>query len=89
MTDEDIGYLKRAVEDMEKLLTDTLEQGKKERADLKGELKRLTGDIRDIRDQLSVAKTLLKTGKFFWYLLILIVTLKIGDVSKLWEEMFK
>jgi len=82
MSDQDIGYLKRAVEDMQALLKAHIEDTKEERTDLDKRLAK-------IEDHISVGRTLYKSAKFLWFAGILIITLKMGDIPKLWGSMFQ
>jgi hypothetical protein len=81
MSDEDIGYLKRAVEDMQGLLKHHIKETKEERKELDDRLSK-------IELQLSVGATMVKTFKFVWFAGILLLTLKLGDIPDLWHKMF-
>lgn len=85
MSTEDIGYLKRAVEDLHALVKDHMEREEKERAELEEQLKTLAQTQQNIIDELSLYKMVVRGAKILGALIILIVTLKFGDIPKLFH----
>ena len=82
---EDIGYLKRAVEDLHALVSKHMEREEKERGELQEQLNTLAATQRSIVEELSLYKMLYRGIKLLGAIILLIITLKFGDIPKLFN----
>lgn len=85
MKDEDIGYLKRAVEDLAKLVEAHMKREEQERADLETMIQKIADTQKEIQKELSLYQTIYRGIKWLGALIILLVTLKFGDIPKLFH----
>jgi len=76
MSEHDVGYLKRAVEDLTSMLKKHMEKEDKCREVTNKRLER-------IEQELNIYKTVYRGVKWFMAIVILILTLRFGDIPKL------
>jgi len=79
MGNEDIGYLKRAVEDLTDMIKDHMEQEEDDR-------KAITYRLKKIEDELNTYKIIYRGLKWVIALLMLIITMKFGDIPKMFGK---
>lgn len=82
---EDIGYLKRAVEDLHALVAAHMEREEKERDELQEQLNLLAATQKEIVKELSLYQMIYRGFKLLGAIILLIVTLKFGDIPKLFH----
>lgn len=85
MKDEDIGYLKRAVEDLARLVAEHMKREEAERKELEEIIQEIATNQQAIKDELSLYKMVYRGIKWLGALLLLLVTLKFGDIPKLFH----
>lgn len=90
MKDEDIGYLKRAVEDLSastkllhQIVKDHMAQEELDRKELLEQMKNLRGRIEVLEDEALVNRAILKTLKWIGGVVVAIFMVNLGDVSGL------
>jgi len=83
MSNEDIGYLKRAVEDLAELVKAHMEREEQEREEDRAAAKIRDGRLKKIEDELNIYKTMYRGIKWTIALVMLIITLKFGDIPKM------
>jgi len=76
VSEEDIGYIKRAIEDMAELINTSVKESRQDRQKLNDRLKK-------IEAELSVYKTVYRGVKWIFAIVLLILTLRFGDIPKL------
>jgi len=79
MGNEDIGYLKRAVEDLTAMIKDHMEQEEDDR-------KAITKRLKNIEDELNTYKIIYRGLKWVIALVLLIITMKFGDIPKMFGK---
>lgn len=79
MSEKDLGYLMRAVEDLSELVQSHMDREEKDRKDINQRLKK-------IEDELNVYKTVYRGAKWIFALILLIITLKFGDIPRLFGK---
>lgn len=96
MNDEDIGYLKRAVEDLTAkqlelygIIKEHMRREELERQDVIKVLETIQARITTVENQLSMAKTMIKVSKATLYVLAAILTLKVGDIPDILKNLSK
>lgn len=96
MNDEDIGYLKRAVEDLTakqlelyNIIKEHMHREELERRDVIEVLETIQARITVVENQLSLAKTMIKISKATLYVLAAVLTLKIGDIPYILKNLSK
>jgi len=80
---EDIGYLKRAIEDLAELVRSHMEREEEERQEDRALAKANVARLKKIEDELNMYKTAYRGIKWTIALILLIITLKFGDVPKM------
>ncbi len=79
MTDKDIGYLTRAVEDLSQLIKGHMKTEEEDR-------KVITTRLKKIEDELNTYKVIYRGIKWTFAVLLLIITMKFGDIPKLFGK---
>ena len=85
-SDQEIGYLKALAEQGARTDAELKEELKAIRADQKAANKETKQAIEDLRDELDMYKITIRTLKAVAGVVVLIATLKFGDVQSLWEN---
>jgi len=80
---EDIGYLKRAIEDLAALVKAHMEREESEREEDRAIAKIRDARLKKIEDELNMYKTAYRGIKWLIALALLIITLKFGDIPKM------
>lgn len=75
-----LGYLTKAVEDQGRYISNYIKRAEKTDADTIERLEKIENDI-------SVYKTIIKVIKFAFYLVVLILSFKFGDIHGLWDKL--
>lgn len=79
---EDIGYLKRAVEELTKLIVAHMKKEEEDRAAAMTKLEKMDNRIKDIEVELSNARAIGKVLRFVAGLLLIVLTFKLGDLGR-------
>lgn len=79
MSEKDLGYLMRAVEDLSELVKSHMDREEKDREDINLRLKK-------IEDELNIYKIVYRGAKWIFALILLIITLKFGDIPRLFGK---
>ena len=80
---EDIGYLKRAIEDLADLVKSHMDREEEERQEDRALAKDNVARLKKIEDELNIYKTVYRGIKWMSALALLLVTLKFGDIPKM------
>jgi len=80
---EDIGYLKRAIEDLAELVKSHMDREEEEREEDRSLAKANVARLKKIEDELNMYKTAYRGIKWLIALALLIITLKFGDIPKM------